>query len=298
MKIKKYTNWILFISALVFLVACEKEEEPDTSKTVITVEQDHINDFDKYLNEIYTKPYNISFLYKMEDIESDMNYALVPAVYENSIKMANLVKYLCLDSYEEVAPDWFLERYFPKMLMMVGSAAYRNNGTMVLGTAEGGLKITLYDINNLDVTDVERLYERYFRTIFHEFSHILHQTIDYTRDFDKISATDYVGGSWNDAWGAGESLQAGFISDYSSKEANEDFVEIIAHYITYSPERWAETLNNAGEVGAGRINQKFIIIRNYLQDSWNIDIDALRDAIARRAANLDQQDLDNITITE
>ncbi|WP_066628280.1 zinc-binding metallopeptidase [Labilibacter marinus] len=292
---------LIIFAISVILGACSEEEGIDTSISVISVEQGKANDFDKYLNHILVKPYNIRFLYKFEDVESDLNYQLVPAVYENSIRMANLVKYLCLDAYEEVAPDNFLEAYFPKMMMMVGSGAYRNNGTVVLGTAEGGLKITLYDINNLDVTDIDRLYEFYFRTIFHEFSHILHQTKDYTTDFDRISATEYVGGSWNDAWEDKSSLEAGFISDYSSKEADEDFVELIAHYITNTPEVWEEKMVAAAKDGAkGRavIEAKMAIVSSYLSQSWDIDIDELRAAIQKRADELDEQDLDNIKIEE
>jgi substrate import-associated zinc metallohydrolase lipoprotein len=280
----------------VTLGACSEEEGPDMDVSVITVENDNLNPFDDYLSKLYTEPYNIRFMYKMEDTESDMDYQLVPAIYENSVKMANLVKYLCLDAYEDVAPDGFLEKYFPKMIMLVGSPAYRNNGTMVLGTAEGGLKITLYNINNLDVTNANALYDYYFRTIFHEFSHILHQTSDFTPDFDKISATDYVGGSWNDAWEPGASLEAGFISDYSSKEPDEDFVELIAHYITYSEEDWAETMEAAGASGSAAIGEKIAIIKSYLAQVWEIDMDDLRASIQTRASELGEQDLDKITL--
>lgn len=292
----KIKYWLL-VSVMVFaLSACSEDDEPNPNESVINIETGEKNDFDRYLEKTFVETYNISFLYKMQDIESDMNYALVPASYENSIKMANLVKYLCLDAYEEVAPEGFLKKYFPKMFMMVGSAAYRNNGTMVLGTAEGGLKITLYKINDLDVTNIENLYKYYFRTIFHEFSHILHQTKDYTTDFDRISSTEYVGDSWNDAWDEKSSLEEGFISDYSSKEANEDFVELIAHYITNTPESWATKIEPAGDSGKAILEQKMAIVKSYLKEVWNIDIDALRAAIQTRASKLGEQDLDNITI--
>ncbi|GAF03706.1 zinc-binding metallopeptidase [Saccharicrinis fermentans] len=292
----KILLWLMTVAIICTMEACSEDEEPDMSTSVITVEKGESNAFDNYLDLIYRETYNINFMYRFEDIESDMDYQLVPALYENSVKMANLVKYLCLDAYEEVAPDGFLEKYFPKMIMLVGSPAYNNNGTIVLGTAEGGLKITLYNINNLDVTNVDVLYEYYFRTIFHEFSHILHQTKDYSTDFDKISSTDYVGGAWNDAWDNSSSLEAGFISDYSSKEENEDFVELIAHYITTSPDDWNAILEQAGEDGSDILNQKMAIIKSYLLQSWEIDIDKLRDAILDRAEKLAEQDLDNITI--
>jgi substrate import-associated zinc metallohydrolase lipoprotein len=287
--------WLMLVVLLVSFSACD-DDDVDTDVSVINLEKGEKNDFDKYLEKIFVEPYNIEFLYKWEDVESDMNYQLVPATYENSVKMANLVKYLCLDSYEEVAPDGFLKKYFPKMFMMVGSPGYRNNGTFVMGTAEGGLKITLYAINSLDVTNVEMMYDFYFRTIFHEFSHILHQTKDYTTDFDKISLADYVGGSWNDAWDGKSSLDAGFISDYSSKEPNEDFVELIAHYITNTEASWAAKIDPASDSGKAKIAQKMAIVKSYMKEVWSIDMDELRSAIATRAEKLDEQDLDKITI--
>jgi len=293
----KIKYWLL-ASAMVFVLgACDEDDEPNPDFSVINMGNGEQNDFDKYLEKTFVDTYNIDFVYKWEDIESDMQYALVPAKIENSIKMANLIKYLCLDAYEEVAPEGFLKKYFPKMFMMIGSAGYRNNGTYVLGTAEGGLKITLYKINELDVTNVPNLYSHYFRTIFHEFSHILHQTKDYTTDFDKISAVDYVGGSWNDAWEGKSSAEKGFISDYSSKEVNEDFVELIAHYITNTPESWEAMLVASG-VGRPILEQKMTIVKSYMKDVWTIDMDDLREAIDSRANKIDEQDLDNITINE
>ena len=78
-------------------------------------------------------------------------------------------------------------------------------------------------------------------------------------------------------------MQRGFISDYSSKEANEDFVELIAHYITNSEEAWNAKLENAGEEGKDILDQKMAIVTSYLKQSWDLDIDELRDAIQTRA---------------
>lgn len=294
----KIKYWLLAtVIALVF-GACSEDDEPNPDMSVINMNTGEQNEFDKYLEKTFVDTYNINFAYKWADIEGDMDYALVPASYENSIKMANLIKYLVLDPYEEVAPDGFLEKYFPKMFMMVGSAGWHNNGTYTLGTAEGGLKITLFLINDLDVTDVQTLYSHYFRTIFHEFSHILHQTKDYTTDFDKISTTDYVGGAWSSSWSdTNPSAAKGFVSDYSSKEVNEDFVESIAHYLTNTPESWEEKLVASGE-GRPILEQKLTIIKSYFKDSWDINLDDLREAINFRAEKLDELDLDNITINE
>ena len=298
MKINKI--YTIIVAGLLLLTTNNcAEDEVNRDENVIFVQNQPQTQFDKYLSKIYTEPYNIKFIYKWDDNESDMNYALVPAKYENSVKMANLVKYLCLDAYEAVAPKYFLKKYFPKNIMLVGSAAYRNNGTYVLGTAEGGVKITLYNINNLNTDDVEELYRLYFRTIFHEFSHILHQTKNYSKDFEKISEADYVGEVWNEAWGEdkekGTSLKSGFVSDYSSKDSNEDFVELIAHYVTFTPEKWEAMLEKAGEKGRPRLEQKMDIVKKYLLTTWSLDIDKLRKEVLTRAENLENIDLTKIS---
>lgn len=300
--LKKAFGISFLISMLVVVVACTKDSKPDEEKTVITKTVDN-SEFGKYLNTNFTDPYNISFLYRWEDVESDMNYTLVPANYENSVKMANLVKYLCLDAYDAVAPNDFLKKYFPKMIMLVGSWSYQNNGTIVLGTAEGGLKITLYGINNLNTdfsksTTLPMLYHYYFRTIFHEFSHILHQTTDYSNDFRTITSSDYVGDSWSsDENTLDQALKKGFISRYSRKETNEDFVELIAHYITYTDAEWNDALTKAakdGAQGAKLINQKMEIIKNYMLQTWEMDLDALKKGISTRAGNIRNIDLTKI----
>ncbi|WP_406649298.1 substrate import-associated zinc metallohydrolase lipoprotein, partial [Ornithobacterium rhinotracheale] len=108
---------------------------------------------------------------------------------------------------------------------------------------------------------------------------------------------DYVGDSWNEAWkGSESSLSKGFISDYSSKEPNEDFVELIAHYVTFTPQKWDETLEKAGAEGKEKLQQKIEIVKNYMNTVWKIDLDRLRNEVLSRATNLDNVDLDKIKI--
>jgi substrate import-associated zinc metallohydrolase lipoprotein len=167
---------------------------------------------------------------------------------------------------------------------------------MVLGTAEGGLKMTLYYINSLELKP-EFLNHYYFKTMHHEFAHILHQTKPYPSDFEMISGTDYVADTWSDVWkdGDAEAQKSGFISEYASKEANEDFVEIIAIYITNDAATWNDILTKAGEGGA-IIQAKFDIIYNYMINSWGIDLDELRSVILRRESEISTLDLTDITI--
>ncbi len=121
-----------------------------------------------------------------------MDYYLTPASYEQSVAMAKLVRHMCLEAYDEITGGTeFIKAYFPKILYLVGSYAYKTNGSLVLGTAEAGAKITLYNVDGLAPTTVNAK-TAYFKTIHHEFGHILNQTKPYSTDFAEISGPDYV----------------------------------------------------------------------------------------------------------
>lgn len=289
----KYIKYLSVMLAAFLLVSCGEEKlDPNSQILDSNVE---MNEFDEWLVDNYVTPYNIEFIYRMEYIESDMNYYLVPAQYEKSVQIAKLMIHLCLQAYDEVTGDKeFIRTYFPKMIHIIGSAAYRNNGTMVLGTAEGGLKITLYMINSLQL-DPDYLNEYYFHTMHHEFAHILHQTKPYSSDFEMISGTEYVKDTWNDAFKSdADAQQHGFITPYAASEANEDFVELLSTYITNTPKFWSDMLTTAGKDGSAIIEQKFDIVYNYMKNTWGIDLNDLRDVILKRQGEIDQLDLDNL----
>lgn len=292
---KKNIISVMFAAMVLTAVSCQ--EKPLDSNSQIIDSKVEMNDFDKWLIENYTTPYNIDFKYRMEMNESDMNYWLVPAEYEKSIMMAKLMKHLCLEPYDEITGSKeFIKSYYPKMIHLIGSAAYKNNNTFVLGTAEGGLKITMYMVNDLtpDIS-IDDLNYYYFKTMHHEFAHILHQTKPYSTDFNAVSGPDYVTDAWSSNWKTeAEALQNGFISDYASKEANEDFVELISIYVTSTAEEWNAMLETAGETGLPKILAKFEIAYNYMKTSWNIDLDELREIIQRRQGEIATLELDKL----
>lgn len=288
-------NLVYSLITLFVFSSCNIGDFVDQSTSVIIEDKKKQSKFDKFLERKFVSTYNVDLIYKYVDVETDFDFRLVPATYQNSIRIANLINYLCLEPFNKIAPKDFLKKYFPKQILLVGSAGYYNNGTKVLGTAEGGVKITLFEINNLDITDIDKLNSLYFRTIYHEFAHILHQNIDYTKDFDAISDIDYVGGSWSSNWGRNNpSNVAGFVSNYSSKEANEDFVEIIAFYLSHKQPAWNQIIERAGKNGGAKISRKLELVKNYMQKVWSIDLEKLRDEIQLRSDNLDSQDFDNI----
>lgn len=289
-------NIIYILTALVLPLlfsACNEETLNPTS--VIQPSQTVENEFDVWLAKHYLEPYNIEFKYRYSDIESSMGYYLTPADYNQSIALAKLVIALCLEPYDTITGSRdFIRAYFPKIIFLTGSPAYKSNGSIVLGTAEGGKKITLFNVDALQIASIDAS-SNYFKTIHHEFAHILNQTKPYTTDFKEISGTLYVGDSCWDTYPTDASaLTAGFISRYASSEDSEDFVELISIYVTNSQEKWDSLLATAGTEGEAIINQKFEIVRNYLRDSWQIDIQELRDEVLRRAAMVPDMDLETL----
>lgn len=272
------------------LASCSKEKLDQ--KSIFDTDSLERGAFDTWLLLNYVEPYNIQFNYKYIDRESDNNYNLVPAEYDKAVAMAKLTKYLWIDSYNELLGDTFIKTYCPRMIQLIGSKAFNSQGSVVLGTAEGGLKITLYNINGLNPSSpsIDFLNEWFFKTMHHEFAHILHQTKNYSTDFNLIS-TDYQGPSWLNLESDAVANKMGYVTCYASYSPDEDFVEIISNYVTHAKGYWESVLATAGEEGGDKLARKFEIVRNYLQESWGIDIDKLRDIVQKRSANISQLDL-------
>lgn len=290
---KRYLAYIAAALVLVGLSACSEKPLNYCNSQIIDSDVEQ-NDFDKWLLKNFVEPYNIELKYRMEMNESSMGYWLVPAEYEKSVQMAKLIKHLCLEPYDEITGSKeFIKSYYPKMIHLIGSAAYNNNNTFILGTAEGGLKITLYMINSLTL-DPEDLNYYYFKTMHHEFAHILHQTKPYSTDFNMLSGPDYVTDAWSSIWNGNEYLQKGFVSEYASKEANEDFVEIFSIYVTNTATEWNSLLKTAGTDGSSKIQAKFDIVYNYMKTTWGIDMDEFREIIQRRQGEISTLDLETL----
>lgn len=293
MKKNIYAILLAFVASFA-LMSCS-DDEP-SSESIFPTTSPKRDAFDKWLLENYTFPYNVEMKYKMEDIESDMKYHLVPADSAKTAKLSIIMKYLWFDAYNEVIGPDFIKENMPRTIHFIGSPAYNSEGTMVLGTAEGGLKITLYMVNSLDdktLKNYDTMNKYYFHTLHHEFTHILNQKIPYDQSFKLITESGYVSGDWYTISDK-TAHQAGFITPYAMVEPLEDFAEMLSGYVTMSQSEWNAILADAGTTGAASISAKLDIVRHYMQDSWNVDIDQLRAAVLRRASTLSAVDLKHL----
>lgn len=296
------------MASILAFSSCNKDEM--SSESIITVDKVEYTPFDIWLNKNFVDTYNIQFKYRYEAIEADYNYYTVPADYENSIILAHLVKYLCLEAYDAVGGIEFTRANFPKMIFCIGDYEYKNNGSIVLGTAEGGRKILLAGVNNLKnmVNDIDNLNKYYFKTIHHEFTHILNQTKDMPTSYQFVTPADYVADEWtadqfkNAVTEDGKGyLQKGFVSAYSQNAYTEDFAEVLSMYLCYSSEVWDGWYEQADSYdcnGSQLIKAKLQLVKDYMSQSWGIDLDELRATVQNRQANVaaNKIDLTNIDV--
>ena len=250
----KKLNYLLmaFVAVLGLATAMSCTEELD--ETIFPREDKPLDitmgtfPLDTFIKKHMLEPYNMKFIYRMEDVGADMQRNLVPASYEKSVQLAVLTKYLWLDVYKKLAEEKeiFLKKYAPRIIHDIGSPAYNDDGSRTVGVAEGGVKITLMECNKLDVSQIEGpngLNNLFFHTMHHEFAHILDQTYQRPTAFDQISQALYDS-NWNDKH---DSVQCslGFVTPYGSSANREDWVEVLSCYVTWDQERWDQLLNTA-----------------------------------------------------
>ena len=314
MKTRHIIISMLAAMAAMAFQACSSDDEPDGGISVIKDSQTPENALDRWLMKNYVEPYNVELRYRWEDNEISMDYILVPATMKNSIRMARLLKYICFDSFDEVTGSTkFIHDNFPKQIQLVGNPGWNSNGSVTLGSSEGGYKINLWYVNHLGdqpydenwqlkdsvIYDREELNNTYFHTIIHEFGHTFHQKVPYTSEFNQVTGTNYLGGMWTSEFASETDPQIyalGFVTAYASYSADEDFAETFSTYVCDTPEEFQTKLDKAGTAGKAKIQQKLRIVREYFRDNWYLDTDALRDAVQRREADLKSQNFDDISL--
>lgn len=299
------------------LVSCNDDDLDPTSIFPTDESVDNLDptsptyQLDKYLMDNYVKTYNVKVNYKLQDIGTDFNYNLIPASYSNAVDLAVLTHYFWFEVYDDVVSPDFLKQEGPRMLHFIGSAAVNIDNTVILGLAEGGLKVSLFNVNAMNPLDIYALTDDYFHTMHHEFAHILHQTKTYPVAFEELTPQFYDPTSWADRDSRVVASQ-GFVTPYASSEAREDFAETIAFYITatsadslalfdMASRGWVasggdyiEGEDSDGVDGVSVILQKIEIARQWFRDAWNMDLDALRVDVQRRQANFNEAQLEEL----
>lgn len=267
----KQIQYILVLALSLGLFSCS--EDNLRSESIFDSEGTTTNDFDRWLVDNYTTPYNIRFNYRYQDIEVDSRYNVLPADYDKSVATAKLVKHLWLDAYtdatKDVDPD-FIHTYCPRLIQLIGSAAWEDNGSYMIGQAEGGLKVSLFDVNSLNLTNlnVNTINDKWLHTMHHEYGHILLDAKPYDKDFESVTKDTYTATGWT-TYSTTDARRLGYISTYSMSKPEEDFVELLAVYLTHDQAGWEALLDRAKQT---RISSSYY--NSYLNGSRTMPANA------------------------
>ena len=292
---KKY----LYLAAIVFaccattLFSCSDDKLSGDS--IFSTKAQKRNPFDQWLYKNYTMPYNVDFQYRLKTEETDKAYHFVPADSAKTAKLAIITKFMWFDPYTETIGLDFIKENAPRIIVAVGIPGYTRYRTEVVGSAEGGYKVTLSKVNALTddlLKDYRSMTGFYFHTMHHEFMHILNQKKPYDESYDNISRSDYVSGNWTSV-PEKRAYALGFVSPYSMENPAEDIAELYSIYVTSTPQEWNAILQSAGTKGTSIINRKLKIVRDYMRNAWDADIDLLRNAILRRGGKISTLDLNS-----
>ena len=270
---KKIYSLLLTI-CLLGVTACS---ESSLGEPITKIPDEPTNAIDAWILEQVTKPHNIEVIYKWVDSETDLGKNLVPPKEEVVIPFLDVLKKVWIDVYIDVAGLDYFNRLTPKQLLLVGSASYNQGGTITQGSAEGGRKIVLYEINDFDHANKPKL-KRFFHVIHHEFAHITHQTRMYDlTTFGNITPEGYRSDWTNEQDLA---LDQGFISPYSRLTPDEDFVEIVATMLTTTRDEFEAIINQANAYGKAALEAKVAFVVSYFQKEWNIDMYKFQEKMA------------------
>lgn len=278
MKMFKY-----YLSLVLFLFASCAEEDFVPNQNILGLGGDDYvwTEVDEWIYDNLTHPYNIDVKYRWDQSELDLNKTVVPIKEELVVPVMEMVKEVWLEPYEMLAGPSFIRQLAPKRYVLVGSPRYNTNGTITLGEAEGGRKITIFRLNWFVDVDLE-LIQEVMKTVHHEFAHTMHQTTMYPTEFKSITPAGYTT-SWNNTSDT-DAIKLGYISTYARSTPDEDFVEMIARIAVYGREKfearvaaaaamYADPAQNVGMAydPSEALRQKESMVVNYLKDTWNID---------------------------
>jgi substrate import-associated zinc metallohydrolase lipoprotein len=265
---RKYTVLVLLLLCWGLLPACgDKEEDLNVDLVGLGGDSWTPTALDNWLSDQYVSPYNIEVKYRFDRYEVALNRTLVPPKEVKVMQVMEAIKKTWIEPYEQQAGPTFIKKLSPKQFVLVGSPQYNTNGTITLGTAEGGRKVVLYRINDFDKADKAQVKEM-LHTIHHEFGHILHQNIRYPQEFQRI--TPSYTANWAD-FNLADARSRGYITEYARNNPDDDFVEMISIMLIEGRQNFDAIVNGAPESGRAALRQKEQMVVAYFKEAWQID---------------------------
>lgn len=265
---------IVVLSTALFLGACAGDEP--LTESILDVSTPSKTELDNWIDTNYLNPYNINIQYKWNQNTVDNNRFLYPPLQSKVQPALEIVQKIWLDSYKAIAGPDFVKTIAPREFVLVGGRNLNTTGTITLGLAEAGQRITLFETDKVNKSDRENV-KRFVHTIQHEYIHILNQT----KPFDEKTLSKITPSGYTSNWYATSTTVAreeGFITDYARSNINEDFAEMAAIMLISSKAEYEAILDGITDADAViNIKAKEAVVVKYFKDAFGIDFYQLRD---------------------
>jgi substrate import-associated zinc metallohydrolase lipoprotein len=289
----KATRFYIFILLLTLGAAACSPDDDVAPGSNLSTEAPAKNELDQWIHDNFTKPYNIEVVYRWSESLVDQSRFLYPPAMDSVKPALTIVRNLWIDPYSTVGGEAFVKKIAPRQLVLVGGRNVNPSGTILLGLAEGGKRVSLFEIDLLNKKSRAEV-DRFIHTIQHEYVHILNQTrpID-EGSYGQISPEGYTAQWFNESLQG--SQQAGFITSYARANEQEDFAEMASTMLNLSRTEWDNTINNigvtrnangavvtdVGALGRDRIRRKERMVVDYYKSELNLDLYVLQDSVYR-----------------
>ncbi len=271
---------IYSIILLVFvagLMACTPEEEVGTS--ILDTSNPQREGLDKFIYDNYTLPYNMEIKYRWDDSEVDNSRFLTPIDTQFVRPFLNAVTDVWIEPFESNSSAIFAKQNMPKLLYLVGSKNFNEDGTVTLGFAEGGRKVVVFDLNAWDSSNRAFILQT-FRLLHHEFTHILNQKKNFPQEFETITPGGFTSTWFNSTDGEANAL--GFVTAYSRASAREDFAEMVASMFTLGQDGFEALVDEQSAEAQEALKEKEELVVTYYKQEWDIDFYKLQSDIISR----------------
>lgn len=273
------------MTALVVLSSCYEEDPLNVPVTQTPISDDPI---ELYIQENFIEKYGVAVRFKYVDRYVDPTKRVVPPRRELVIPMLEFLTDLWIEPWIDVPNgEKFFKKHVPAEMVFIGSPIFNDDGTVTLGTADAGARVTLTEVNYIDIND-QAWVLRQLGTIYHEFAHIVHQRYNLPPNWENISPAGYTSaGSWYNL-SDDDALRRGFVSPYGTSSFNEDFAEFVA-FLLFEPNFYEKyyddeancTTAACAERNNGRalLRKKYTAILAHYKQHTGVDLLKVRDLV-------------------
>ena len=281
----QYKKWITALLIGVMAVSCNNDEGIKAPVKQTIPSEDEL---DKFIQENYVEEYGVAVRYKYVDRYVDQTKRVTPPKRELVEPMLNFLNEFWVEPFLGVQNgEEFFRTHVPAEIVFIGSSIYNEDGTVTLGTADAGARITLTEVNLIDEEDLSWIF-RQLGTIYHEWAHIVHQRYNLPPNWQDITPNGYTSaGSWYNLTDA-EALERGFVSPYGTSSYNEDFAELVA-FLLFRPDFYETfTIDEtdcedaaclARNEGRAKLRTKLNAILTHYKTYTGVDLEEVREII-------------------